>query len=50
MPSGIFTSKKEAQEYKRYLRKTYKKNLVIHHSEKDNEVIYTIPFEIIKAK
>jgi hypothetical protein len=44
MSSAIFLSKKGATKYKQYLRKTYKTNLVIHRTKRDNEVSYTIPF------
>lgn len=45
MSSAIFTNKREVTKYKQYLRKQYKKNLVIHQTNNPNEVVYTIPFK-----
>jgi len=46
MASAIFSTTQEASEYKRYLKATYKKNLVFHNTGYDNEVVYEIPFNI----
>lgn len=44
MSSYICDNKKEAMEYRRYLKRTFKTNIVFTETDRDNEVVYIIPF------